>query len=428
MIGGGLAMLVLLAFLALLSWGPARSAEKRVQSRQNAREAQRLLTARRQSLYVVLGYNDLGMHCMNQNFSELCILPPFNTLHAQVIRRGEEPQIIASGANVRYALPNNTDSTSKTNFWDYAPALFGVQLPANVGLTGNGLKGLMKPTGDNDFSATGIPLTPILDDGSLDPYQLANINVVVASKSVAFTKAVVPVSWEISCNICHTTPGISVETDILRKHDKLHPKHADGTPMNLEASKPVLCAACHADPALGTQGVPGVKAMSHAMHGAHAKRMRPALDVVGKNTCYACHPGNVTNCQRDIHVAKGMHCFKCHGGMADVGDEKRTPWVSEPSCGSCHAERRPTWQFEEKGKLYRNSRGHGGVHCAACHGSPHAITPTVTDADNVQAIMHQGFPGTIKKCTVCHTKVPDDPFPHRLFGEGVENENEWEGD
>ena len=28
---------------------------------------------------VVLGYNDLGMHCMNQDFSEFMILPPFNT-------------------------------------------------------------------------------------------------------------------------------------------------------------------------------------------------------------------------------------------------------------------------------------------------------------------------------------------------------------
>src|SRR5205085_3060408 len=141
------------------------------------------------------------------------------------------------------------------NFWDYAPAIFGVRLPPNVGLTGNGLSGLMKPTSDNDWSVTGIPLTPILDDGTLDPYQLANVNVVVNNKSVAFTKAVVPVSWEINCNICHTTPGISVETDILRKHDKLHPKHVDGTPLNLEASTPVLCAACHADPALGTKGI-----------------------------------------------------------------------------------------------------------------------------------------------------------------------------
>lgn len=372
--------------------------------------------------YVVLGYNDLGMHCMNQDFSELCLLPPFNTLRAQVIRRGEEPQIVTSGVTVSYGIPGNTDSTLKTNFWDYAPNLFGVRLPPNIGLTGNGLRGTMKPTGDNDWSATGIPLTPIRDDGVLDPYQLGNINVVINKKSVAATKAVVPVSWEISCNICHNTPGISVETDILRRHDKLHPRMPNGVAINLEASKPVLCASCHADPALGTKGAPGVSTMSRAMHHAHADRMEPAKVVLGNNTCYACHPGGVTHCQRDIHFAKGIQCTDCHGDMAKVGAFGRTPWVSEPTCGSCHSKRRPDFEFEEPGKLYKESRGHGGVHCSACHGSPHAITPTVTDADNVQAILQQGFAGTIKKCTVCHTTMPDDPFPHKLFGEGIEDD------
>ncbi len=105
--------------------------------------------------------------------------------------------------------------------------------------------------------------------------------------------------------------------------------------------------------------------------------------------------------------------------MFDVGDPGRIPWVDEPSCGSCHSKRRPNFQFEEPGKLYRNSRGHGGVYCSACHGSPHAITPTVTDADNKQAIMQQGFAGTIKKCTVCHTTTPHDPFPHKLSVRGL---------
>jgi hypothetical protein len=89
---------------------------------------------------VVLGYNDLGMHCMNQDFSQLCILPPFNNLHAQVIERGrEEPRIIGSvsnGITVRYAIPGNTTSANKTNFWNHAQALFGVQLQPNNGCGG----------------------------------------------------------------------------------------------------------------------------------------------------------------------------------------------------------------------------------------------------------------------------------------------------
>jgi len=70
--------------------------------------------------WVVLGYNELGMHCMNQDFSEICILPPFNNLRAQVIVRGEDPHIVTSGATVSYKVPGNTSSAGKTNFWTYA--------------------------------------------------------------------------------------------------------------------------------------------------------------------------------------------------------------------------------------------------------------------------------------------------------------------
>ena len=37
--------------------------------------------------YVVLAWNDLGMHCYNRDFRDLAVLPPYNTLWAQVLRR-----------------------------------------------------------------------------------------------------------------------------------------------------------------------------------------------------------------------------------------------------------------------------------------------------------------------------------------------------
>jgi hypothetical protein len=352
---------------------------------------------------------------MNQDFSRLCILPPFNNLHAQVIQRGKEPKIITAGVEVTYSIPSNTHSVGKTNFWDWEQALFGVNLEPNVGLTGNGLAGRMQPTGQNDWAATGIPLTPIDDDGTLNPYPLSVIQVASAGKTLAATHAVVPVSWEISCNICHPnvpagTPvtGADVEFDILRHHDR---KHQTQLAAKAASGHPVLCASCHADPALGTTGVAGVKSMSQAMHGSHADRVAP-LTAMGKNACYACHPGFETNCQRDVHFAKGIFCTQCHGDMAAVASPKRTPWISEPTCGSCHQQRQPEFEFEEPGKLFKDSRGHGGVHCSACHGSPHAIGPAVTDVDNLQAIEHQGFAGTISKCTVCHTTTPNEKFEH----------------
>jgi hypothetical protein len=140
------------------------------------------------------------------------------------------------------------------------------------------------------------------------------------------------------------------------------------------------------------------------------------MDLVDiPNKCYACHPGVETQCLRDVHFTAGVTCVDCHGDMTDVADPNRKPWVDEPKCSDCHD--RQGFQFEQAGTLYRDSKGHGGVHCAACHGSPHAITPTVERRDNIQAIQWQGHPGTIDSCTVCHTEQPDESFPHRYFEE-----------
>jgi hypothetical protein len=134
--------------------------------------------------------------------------------------------------------------------------------------------------------------------------------------------------------------------------------------------------------------------------------------------CYACHPGVQTQCLRDVHFSKGMTCNSCHTSMAAVGNPARRPWVDEPRCGSagCHAV--AGHDYEQANTLYRNSKGHSNVHCEACHGSPHAITPTVVAADNVQAETLQGHAGTIDTCTVCHTQQPDDSFFHRVGGGG----------
>jgi hypothetical protein len=86
--------------------------------------------------YVVFGYNDLGMHCMNADFSEMMILPPFNTLHAQVIQRGAEPSIITADVTVRYIIPGNTRAADKFNFWAHSyPTLGGAPAP-DAGVAG----------------------------------------------------------------------------------------------------------------------------------------------------------------------------------------------------------------------------------------------------------------------------------------------------
>ena len=367
---------------------------------------------------LVLGYNDLGMHCMNQDYSEFMILPPYNTLHAQVIdRSGAKPRFVQDGVTVSYSIPSNTTSAAKTNFWDYAQDLFGLAnpLPPDIGLAGNGLSGTMTSLaaeGRTDWSVLGIPITPLLDDGTENSYPLALITVAQGGNDVVQTQAVTPISWEIRCDYCHNTPGISVAQDILLKHDRLH-----GTTIAFSARKPVLCGSCHPQPELGLEGDMGMASLSSSMHSAHAKRMwlvEGRLDV----GCYACHPGEETRCMRDVHHLGGMICTDCHGGMAEVGDPSRQPWQDEPRCGTCH--QREGFEFEQANTLFRDSKGHYGVHCEACHGSPHAITPTSQAEDNVQAMAVQGRQGVIKECAVCHSDdVESMPFEHQLKAQSL---------
>ena len=364
-------------------------------------------SARATPTHVVIAYNDLGMHCMQRDFSRLLILPPYNTVQAVVIQRGNNPDIVREGGSdysLDYTIPSNTRSADKTNWWIYQEALLGLTTPPDIGLAGNGLSGQLHPLGDGRWDVVGIPITPLNDMGIDDPYPLATLTLRAQGTVVAKTQTVVPVSWEISCSICHTEPGVPVELDILRDHDRLH-----GT--TLEANQPSFCAGCHADPALGAPGQPGISTFSSAMHGAHASRLNllpPDFD----NACYSCHPGQRALCQRDVHSANGVVCVDCHGSMADVGDPARTPWVDEPRCVTCHA--RPGFDFEQPGQLYRNSFGHGGVACFACHGSPHAMTPAVTERDNLQSIRLQGSAGPLNQCIVCHTVQPEDSFFHSV--------------
>jgi hypothetical protein len=64
----------------------------------------------------------------------------------------------------------------------------------------------------------------------------------------------------------------------------------------------------------------------------------------------------------------------------------------------------PASRFAENDKLYRISRGHGGIACQNCHGSTHAEWPNPNPAanDNVASLQLQGHTGTLVECTTCH--------------------------
>lgn len=196
---------------------------------------------------------------------------------------------MTSGITVGYSFPDNTTSVGKTNFWDFEDKLFGVNLPANVGLTNRGLAGEMDLKEDY-FEADGIPLTEFSDsDPSTPDYtQLARIEVKDSSGNlIAQSDVVAPVSSEMRCDKCHTKPDPNnFRMNILLGHDD-----EEDTDLAAQASSgdPVLCADCHADPALGKPGKPGLPSLSAVMHEKHKEKAKD---------CYDCHPGPDTKCLR----------------------------------------------------------------------------------------------------------------------------------
>ena len=362
--------------------------------------------------YVVLGWNDLGMHCYNRDFQDLAVLPPYNNLWAQVIRRGDPPQIITDTVTVEYAFPDNTYSAGKSNFWQYAQQLFGVDLPLNVGLTGKGMAGEMDAAATH-FTAEGIPLTEFTDSNpaQADPFQLAQVVVRLADGSEAARSTVVaPVSTEMRCDNCHYDGGVEgirtgrIETNILTLHDK---ENADESPAGhqgrLMDRRPVLCAECHASNALGAPGVAGLPNLSRAMHKKHAGKVPNS--TAG---CYNCHPGPSTKCLRDVMSSQfNMGCTNCHGDMRTVANNPR-PWLNEPRCDPCHTDPK----YAQNNALFRLSTGHGGVYCEGCHDSTHAIAPSSQGRDAIKFVELQGHGGPIDTCTVCHVTAPAGSSPH----------------
>ena len=456
--------------------------------------------------YRILAANDLGMHCVDADFSVFSILPPYNVVNAQVIKRSATGMTVLVGDSavlIRYssiadgAGSINTTSSGKTNFWRYVARLYGADLPA-----GQGLKGLYMPgeatvaaqttfgwkSAESVFKAEGIPIFPVDDAGSRNRYPLMRLTATERSsgRPVATLDVVLPVSEETTCSDCHATgaaaakfatiawssdPDVEIQSreNVLRLHDA-----RNGT--TLVASKPVLCASCHYSAALDLAGTGpagnqvGRPTMSAAIHTYHAGKM---LDASGRaysdawiaqgqlppdptrQACYLCHPGRGTQCLRGA-MTDTVTCQNCHGDMAAVGGgaplraggsidgtndgHARRPWVDLPRCQSCHtgdatshltladasqmasdglrtlvaftstdgaaSPRLATNRrfAENDGKLYRYSKGHGGVACEGCHNSTHAIwpNPVSTANDNVAANQLQGHAGTIVECSVCH--------------------------
>lgn len=366
----------------------------------------------------ILGFNDLGMHCADLDYSVFSVLPPFNVVHAQVIQTGTRPQLLddtqvsvdylaAADATGSITTTSQSGVVQKINFWDtnpntgnpYVKDLFGVVLPPDEGLAGQRMPGFAQPfvandpmpfkrydTSGNWFTALGIPLAPIDDNGNVNTYPLMEVRAKDKQNGqvLASTRVVLPISAESDCQNCHALgevgadpnrhPNINfvfpqditdpnsvlqaAKVNILRLHDANH-----GT--QLDSHRPVLCASCHYSTALDLKGAgpnaqqQGHETLSMALHRFHGEQKDPATGqpVFPPNgtldqTCYQCHPGKSTRCLRGAMGGAGIVCQNCHGDLLAVGGkyplraggsldgsndgQPRRPWIDLPRCQSCH--------------------------------------------------------------------------------------------
>ena len=330
--------------------------------------------------YTVVGWNNLGMHCMDSDYSVFSILPPYNTINAQLIQGiNGTASVIHADVTISYqavadpAGSINMSSAGKGNWYDFmgSAGLIGATLPVDVGLPVPGPSTYNMPGRDNVpqamghetnmnwFVAYGIPIFPTDDAGRPNQYPMMRL---VASNGLnrilATTDIVLPVSDEMQCRLCHLSgsgpaarpaagwmndpnPGRDYRLNILRLHDERewarHPSlYASALASNsfntagLYATvvidrKPFLCAKCHLSEALPFGPLLDIPPLTTAMHGHHASVIDPrnglTLDA-GNNrlSCYTCHPGSVTRCLRG---AMGRAVNPADGTMA-------------MQCQSCH--------------------------------------------------------------------------------------------
>ncbi|MCU7966441.1 MAG: hypothetical protein KZQ74_04465, partial [gamma proteobacterium symbiont of Bathyaustriella thionipta] len=271
----------------------------------------------------------------------------------------------------------------------------------------------------NRYTAEGIPISAIDDQGRSNPYPLMRIEARDVNDTVlASVDAVVPVASEADCQICHASQEVcNVDTDItmvcddiantiyavapynavfvetaaqagnvigannqqkvinsaklniVRLHDVKHGTSlagdaADGTNAN-GTSNNVVCANCHYSPALDlahlgptdTNGKEQTQhiSMSRAMHGVHGS-LATNPDYAGLGLFPTMPPPGL---DRDPVLAEATlmeTCYNCHPGKS--------------------------------AKCLRGAMGGSGTVCQDCHGQM-----TQVGDDFTEDFPNSGFPG-----------------------------------
>ncbi len=413
--------------------------------------------------YAVMATNDLGMHCACPTFDGFLLLPPYNTIRVQVLKKGSDSvSVVSSGITVSYSIAENTDAILKADpyfaSWiKNAPKLFPGFAPVNatgnvVGLKGKKLADTMTYDSQSmSWKAEGIPVYPVttgnatkdvmvdpLGGPNRDPFLTANITVKNSTGAViGTTSTVVPVAFGGCCG-CHlklaaanglpATPAGSfalLGTMHAKNSSKINIAMID--PDGDGVGGPVRCSWCHADPAMGETVAPGwptgtkllpgatftlkksTRSFSDVLHTFHnnSALVKSSYDANISTNCYQCHPGNKVDCYRGAHKAKtAIWCVDCHGNLTQriAGKQMVTPWqaASLPSC---------------------NGPSAGITSAFTCHASLNIPQTTWTSTFGGKYINGRGGMGSkVVLCESCHGSAhAENPSAQAL--DNVQNSN-----
>jgi hypothetical protein len=394
--------------------------------------------------YVLLAWSTQGMSWQGGSNSSFAIQPPTGELGAQLILRGETPEVITEEVTLSFR-PDD----------------------------GAGPQGELHLMAERGIFTSPVKFRPALDGGRFDPYPLFTVEAKDGGTGevLASTRTVLPATMPLGCGNCHgseqpRTGVVDFSEDTSEAILVLHDKHSRTDLLPLaRAGRPRDCSTCHGNPATGEEGLPGLLSLSAAIHGWHANY----LTGLGAEACAFCHQADLDGQSMGLRGghSPALDCTHCHGALEDhalgllvyeqeqgkPGAERlirnlepraaadlaqvpgRIPWLQEPDCLVCHEGfQRPDpatasavhqWTEDQDGLFRSGSDESGMLTCLGCHGAPHATYPTYNDSfgqdrENIQPLQYQGNRrpiGAGGSCRVCHVIDMEDSIHH----ENMEN-------
>jgi len=314
--------------------------------------------------YVVAGYNDLGMHCVCPRADIMMLLPPWNTLRVQVIKRGSPPVPMndSTKLTVEYKIRENTygdngpyDLSKDPEYlrWlDTANIHFpgsGISRTNRVGLAGYGLSGVMTPEiltsspGNAKYwLAEGAPAYPPLDTqgdfiGPFGDKRKAYLHwdVTVKDKATSAvlgtTSTTLPIAFGGCCN-CHQDVAASKGyikqgacgtcPDPYDVFEEMMDAHTRDTGVDVLAlvggtydsyghltglATPVRCSKCHSDLAVGGSAALDATWVNYAKSKGYTS-ISPFSKVLHK---FHVESAEVQTFY-DSNIEK--NCYQCHPG------------------------------------------------------------------------------------------------------------------